>query len=218
MSAFQAIEPRDPPVPAAAVAAAQQGVLPLALALSGLGIPMGVVTTEDPATAVTPSEPSASPGTTLRAALTTLNATHPRYSSSWIGGMLTVEERDLRCSALLDRTTLEFTTLDGDMLRLLMLLAWVASGEPGPVPSGAVKLLPLPSGTPRRTLSALHVEIPAQTTLREALNLVVKKAAGGAWAVWDHPSSGGLRGCRMVGYSPDGAAIAIGSRDFKVVR
>jgi hypothetical protein len=217
LSILDANQLRDPPVPAGATAAARQGALPLAWELSAVGIPMGVVTTEDPATTVTRSQSSSLPGTTLRAALAALNETHPRYSSSGIGDVLTVEERGLQCGALLDRTTLEFTTLDGDMLRLLMLLAWVASGDPGPVPSSAVKMVALPSGTPSRARSQLHIEIPAQTTMRAALNLIVKKAAGGAWIVWDHPTTDGRRGCRMVGYASDGTAIAIGSKDFKVL-
>jgi hypothetical protein len=144
---------------------------------------------------------------------------HPRYSARWIDGVVRLREESLACATVLDDITVGPLTLDGDMLRLFMLLAWVAEGQSSPAPAGNINVTVGESdaaavpATPR----VLHVAVPADATLADALDLVVTTAGGGAWIVWEHPVGDSQVGCRMIGYASDGSTSAASSSDFKIV-
>lgn len=206
-------------VPATTRFSALVGAAPLAYALSGLGVPLGLVTAEDPFGATERTLLPSKNRMPLSDVLAMLVSQHPRYAAGWTDGVLGIRDQRLACAKAVDDTVAGPLTLDGDMLRLFMLLAWVASGQTGPVAAGNINVMAGEGAAESQPAPprALHVAVPAGATLARALDLVVSEAGGGAWVVWEHEIGATQVGCRMIGYSSDGVTTAASSRDFKTL-
>jgi hypothetical protein len=205
-------------VPRALTAAAERGPLALALALAPLGIPAGLVTTENPSQ-VEPVDvdPAAGRTTPLGTVLGTLTAGHPGYSATWRSGVLGIEAAELECGRIARTRTLKPARLVSDMPRLLGMLAWLASGDPPPVPGGQISTIggdgAIRPGSP---LPSLELEMPQALSLESAFDTVVRLNKGGVWIIWQHRRGDGAIGCRSVGYYSNGQ-VGASSRDFAVV-
>jgi hypothetical protein len=205
-------------VPEAVAVAAERGPLALALALAPLGIPAGLVTTENPSQ-VTPVDVDAASGRTtpLGNILTALAAHHPDNSVTWRSGVVGIEAADLECGRIARRLTLEPARLVSDMPRLLVMLAWLASGDPPPVPGGQISMLGGDgTGPPAPPLPSLELEMPRPLNLEVAFDTVVRLNKGGVWIIWQHRRDDGATGCRSVGYYSNGQ-VGASSRDFAVL-
>src|SRR5205814_3957986 len=114
---------------------------------------------------------------------------------------------DLACSRALDTIKLKANSIETDSARTLVVLSWLASGDPPPVHAGTVGVLgaregdPLP---PPPQLPTVRLVIADGMTLRAAFDAVVKQSKGGVWIVWQHARDDGATGCRSVGYYSNG--------------
>ena len=208
-------------LPAEALKAADAGALALAAALATRLVPMSVVTTDDPS-AVAPArvDPAAALTTTLDDIVARFRSAHPDYEAAIDNGVLKIQQPDLACLRSVGTLTLRATNVSADMARLLILLSWMASGDPPPIPAGQVSVLgahegdPLPQPPP---LPDLHLTVSAGTTLAKAFDDVVRLNHGGVWIVWQHDKPDGSIGCRSVGYYSTGA-VGAAMKDFAVIR
>ncbi len=205
-------------MPEALAVAAERGPLALALALAPLGVPAGLVTTENPSR-VEPVEvePAAGRTTPLGTVLAALAARHPEYAVTWRSGVLGIEAAGLECGRVAQALTLKPARMMSDMPRLLVMLAWLASGDPPPVPGGQISMLG-GDGTspPASPLPSLELEMPRPLSPEAAFDAVVTLNEGGVWIIWQHRRDDGATGCRSVGYYSNGQ-VGASSRDFAVL-
>jgi hypothetical protein len=220
-SVLTALPPRqlsEVRVPEAVADAADRGPLALALALAPLGIPAGLVTTENPSR-VEPVDidPAAARTTPLDAVLTALAARNPEYAVTWRSGVLGIAAEGLECGRVAKTLTLKPARMVSDMPRLLVMLAWLASGDPPPVPGGQISMIG-GDGTapPAPPLPSLTLEMPRPLTLETAFDTVVRLNKGGVWIIWQHRRDDGATGCRSVGYYSNGQ-VGASSKDFAVL-
>jgi hypothetical protein len=208
-----------PDLPAAALPAAQRGPLAVALVLAASGVPAGIITSEDPdRDPGIPQAPPDSPAISGAAVAQRLLTHYPRYAMEWRRGVIGIEPRQSVCGEELTATTLGPATVEGRVAQVLVLLGWIASGDPSPAHRGVVSQIaigraePGPPAPPR----ALRLVLSKTVTLREALDELVRQNAAGVWTVWQHPRPDGAVGCRLIGYFPDGVVVA-SNTDFAVV-
>ena len=208
-------------LPAAAMTAAEAGALPLASVLATRGVPASVVTTDDPS-AVTPVRigPAGQGNVTIDQVVARFQARHPKDTVALVDGMLRFEQPDLACSRALDSIKLKANSIETDSARVLVVLSWLASGDPPPVHAGAVGVLGAREGDPLQPppqLPAVRLVITEGMTLRAAFDAVIKQSKGGVWIVWQHPRDDGSTGCRSVGYYPNGQ-VGASMKDFAILR
>ncbi len=102
------------------------------------------------------------------------------------------------------------------MPRLLVMLAWLASGDPPPVPGGQISMLGGDAiAQPASPLPSLELAMHRALTLEAAFDTVVSLNKGGVWIIWQHQRDDGAIGCRSVGYYSNGQ-VGASSRDFAV--
>lgn len=208
-------------LPTAALAAAEAGALPLASVLASRGVPTSVVTTENPS-AVTPIPiGSAAPLTvTMDQVVARFQAKHPTDTVALADGMLRFEQSGLACGRALDTIKLKATSIETDAARLLVVLSWLASGDPPPVHAGTVGVLGAHEGDPLQAppqLPTVRLVITEGMTLRAAFDAVVTQSKGGVWIVWQHTRDDGSTGCRSVGYYSNGQ-VGASMKDFATVK
>jgi hypothetical protein len=207
-------------LPAAAMTAAEAGALPLASVLATHGVPASVVTTDDPS-AVTPVRiGSAAATVTLDQAVARFQARHPKATVALADGVVRFEQPDLACGRALDTIKLKANSVETDAARVLVVLSWLASGDPPPVHAGTVGVLGAREGDPLQAppqLPTVRLVITEGMTLRAAFDAVVKQAKGGVWIVWQHTRDDGATGCRSVGYYSNGQ-VGASMKDFVILR
>ena len=189
-------------LPSTALQAAEAGALPLGFLLARFGVPTGIVTTDNPSDPdIFKRNVSAPPSVRLADVLARFTATHPGDAVTMDGARLTIERKDVICSRRIDAMTLKPTTVDGDLGKLLVLLSWVASGDPPPVPGGTMSFIRTNAGDPPApALPAIHFASTPGTTLRQAFDGAVLENKGGVWIVWQHTLPDGRTACRSAGY------------------
>jgi hypothetical protein len=208
-------------LPAAAMTAAEAGALPLASVLATHGVPASVVTTDDPSS-VTPVRigPAPPPNVTIDQVVARFQARHPKETVALVDGMLRFEPSDLACSRALDTIKLKANSIETDSARILVVLSWLASGDPPPVHAGTVGVLGAREGDPLQPppqLPTVRLVIAEGMTLRAAFDAVIKQSKGGVWIVWQHTRDDGATGCRSVGYYPNGQ-VGASMKDFVILR
>ncbi len=206
-----------PGPPAAAGPGADAGPLSLALVLSQSPIPSGVITTENPSGSLARSATGPDlPPVSWPDVLTRLTARHPDYAADWQDEVLVIERRQSACVRATSEAAVGPATLEGDAARLLVLLGWMASGDPAPIHGGVISSRETGSTTAMPAPRTLRLVLPAATPLRDALNRLVRENRNGVWIVWQHRRPDGGTGCRLVAYY-SGGLIAASTSDFAVV-
>jgi hypothetical protein len=201
--------------------AAEAGALALASVLATRGVPSSVVTTDDPS-AVTPVGigPAAPASVTIDQVVARFQARHPHDTVALVDGILRFEQPNLACSRALDTIRLKANSIETDSARVLVVLSWLASGDPPPVHAGTVGVLGAREGDPLQPppqLPTVRLVIAEGMTLRAAFDAVIKQSKGGVWIVWQHPRDDGSIGCRSVGYYPNGQ-VGASMKDFVTLR
>jgi hypothetical protein len=209
---------RDRLVPATAAGAADRGALPLGFALAHVGVPMGIVTADNPSDpSVFASTVSAQPAVQLQEVVARFASAHPDHRIAWNDLVLSIERTDLACGHALDDIRLAPLTASGDMSRLLVIIAWLASGDPPPISGGSVSRVDGTLGLLPK-LPYLDLTLPAGVTLRSAFDDVVRRNQGGVWIVWQHALADGSLGCRSAAYYSDGRTVGASLKDFKTIK
>jgi len=208
----------DVRVPVAVMAAAERGPLSLAHALATLGVPAGLVTRENPSVveAVT-VDPDSRETTPLTTVLSAFSSRHPGYAVKWRPPVFGIEETGLACADAARALTIKPARMTSDMPRLLVMLAWLASGDPPPVPGGQISTLggkTVAAAAP--PLPSLDLILSRTTSLESAFDKVVTLNKGGVWIIWEHRRDDGNIGCRSVGYYSNGH-VGASSQDFAVL-
>ncbi len=205
-------------LPPAVLEAADAGALPLAFALATRGVPAGVVTTEDPS-AIAPIriDPAAAATATLDEVIARLRAKHPDYAVGVKDGVLGLEQSGTECGRAVDSIRLKANTLQADAPRSLIVLSWLASGEPPPVPAIHVTTFGGRVGESLPPLPPIDLVIAEGMTLRAAFDDVVRRNKGGVWIAWQHTRDDRSTGCLSVGYYSNGQAGA-STKDFAIVK
>jgi len=203
-------------LPASALPAADAGPLRLGFLLAGFGIPTGIVTTDNPSDPETFKADVSGPASVrLADVVARFAAAHSDYLAAIDRGILTIARRDLVCGRQIDLISIRPTVVDGDLSKLLVLLSWMASGEPPPGPAGTMSVIPGKAGDPpARSLPLVHFASTAGTTLRQAFDRAVQENKGGAWIVWQHVLPDGRIACRSAGYYGNGRTVGASTKDF----
>jgi hypothetical protein len=216
------VSPQQPPaladflLPDSALSAAEAGPLPLGFLLARFGIPTGIVTTDNP------SDPEIfKVGTSGRASVPLADvvarfaATHSEHVAAIDRGILEITRKGLLCGRQIDLIAIRPTVVDGDLSKLLVLLSWLASGEPPPGPRGIMSdISNKPGEPPAPSLPLVHFASTAGTTLKQAFDRAVQENKGGAWIVWQHVLPDGRIACRSAGYYGDGRTVGASAMDF----
>lgn len=200
------------------MAAAERGPLSLVHALATLGVPAGLVTRENPSVveAVT-VDPDSRETTSLTTVLSAFSSRHPDYAVKWRSRVLGIEGTGLACADAARAQKVKPARMTSDMPRLLVMLAWLASGDPPPVPGGQISMLGGKAMVPAHPeLRSLELMLVATTSLEAAFDQVVTLNQGGVWIIWEHRRDDGAIGCRSVGYYSNGQ-VGASSLDFAVL-
>jgi hypothetical protein len=207
-------------LPASALQAADAGSLHLGFVLARFGVPTGIVTTENPSNPeIFKADASGPPALRLGDVVARFAARHPGDTATLdpSSGRLTIEGNNLVCARQLDALPVRATTATSDLSRVLVLLSWIASGEPPPGPAGTMSFVGNKAGAPPApALPPVRFFSTSGMTLRMAFDQAIGANHGGVWIVWQHTLPDGRTGCRSAGYYSDGVTVGAATRDFWV--